>query len=148
MIETRIEMLVGGEPPTIPTSASASEAAQRLRTPDVDALVVVGPTGDVDGIVTESDIVALVAEESTHLPVSAFMSNPPVTTTPETNVLAAADRMREAGVKHLPVVADGTCRGLVSAADIAPYVSRRRLEIRWHGDPFSAPEEPDPRVAD
>jgi CBS domain-containing protein len=148
MIETRVETLLTDAPPTISKTAPAAEAAQRLRAPDTHALVVVDPTDTVVGIVTESDIVALVAEESTHLRVSAFMSASPVTTTPETNVLAAADRMRETGVKHLPVVDDGVYRGLVSASDLTPYVSRRRLRITWQGEPFTGPEETELQAAD
>ncbi|WP_089824822.1 CBS domain-containing protein [Halogranum amylolyticum] len=148
MIETRVETLLTASPPTISQTASATSAAERLRDPDTDALVVVDATDEVVGIVTGSDIVALVAEESTHLPVSAFMSGPPVTTTPETTVFAAADRMREAGVRQLPVVEDGECRGLLSASTLARYVSRRRLDITWQGDPFTPPEDPGPRTAD
>lgn len=147
MIETRVETLLT-DSPLVPESAPATEAAQCLREPAVEALLVVDATDSVVGVVTESDIVALVAEECTELPVSAFMSTPAVTTTPDVSVRAAADRMREAGVKHLPVVDDGVCRGLVSASDLAPYVSRRRLDITWQGEPFTAPEEPELQVAD
>jgi CBS domain-containing protein len=147
MIRTPVATLLRESPPTISPSTSAAEAAQRVRDPDTAALVVVDG-GTVVGLVTESDLVALVAEERTDLTVSAFMSTPPVTTPPETTVDAAADRMREAGVKHLPVVEDGTCCGLVSVTDLAPYVSRRRLGIAWQGEPFTPPELPGPRVAD
>jgi CBS domain-containing protein len=143
MIEIRIETLLTESPPLVSESTSATEAAKRLREPAVDALLVVDTTDSVVGVVTESDIVALVAEERTELPVSTFMSTPAVTTTPDVSVRTAADRMRETGVKHLPVVDDGVCRGLVSASDLAPYVSRRRLAITWQGDSFTAPEAPE-----
>ena len=148
MIETRVETLLTEFASPVSAATSSAEAAQHLRAADVHALVVVDADDDVVGVVTESDLVALVAEESTHLPVSAFMSAPPVTTTPETTVLAAAERMRETGVKHLPVVDDGVYRGLVSASDLAPYVSRRRLRITWQGEPFTAPEETELQAAD
>lgn len=153
MIETHLDGLFTDTPPTVSPTTMATEAAQHLRTPETHALVVVDETDAVVGIVTESDIVALVAEERTELTVAAFMSSPPVTTTPETSVHVAAERMRQAGVKHLPVVTDGTYRGLVSASDLVPYVSRRRLEITWQGEPFSASDvtetdDPELQVAD
>ncbi|ELY52542.1 CBS domain-containing protein [Natronolimnohabitans innermongolicus] len=110
------------------------EAAQRLRDPDVPALVVLDAESPV-GIVTESDIVAFVAETRGSHPVSAIMSAPVSTIAPSESIVTAAERMRADGVKHL-VVADGeTYRGLVSASTLAPSLSRRRLEIDWRGDP-------------
>ncbi|SFL49087.1 CBS domain-containing protein [Halogranum rubrum] len=153
MIETSLDGLFTDSSPTVSPTTMAADAAQQLRTPKTHALVVVNETDRVVGIVTESDIVALIAEERTELTVAEFMSSPPVTTTPETSVLTAAKLMRESGVKHLPVVADGSYRGLVSASDLVPYVSRRRLEITWQGEPFSASDvtetdDPELQVAD
>ncbi|WP_332897224.1 CBS domain-containing protein [Haladaptatus sp. CMSO5] len=140
MIQIYVASLAATALPTVPPTATATEAAYLLREPDVPALVVIDDTETVVGVVTEADIVALVAEESTHLPVSSFMSSPVVTVTPETSVHVAADTMQKTGVKHLPVVGDGVYRGLLSVEDIAPYVSRHRLDIEWKGETFSAPE--------
>lgn len=147
MIKTRLTTLLRNSPPTVTPSTPAVEAARRLRERAGSGLVVVDHD-TVVGVVSDSDIVALVAEECTDLPVGAFMSTPPVTASPEMTVAAAADRMREAGVRHLPVVEDGTCCGLVSANDLAPFVSRRRLGTVWEGEPFTAPEELEPQLAD
>lgn len=135
--------------PTVPPATTAAEAAQHLRRADVRA-VVVGPA--VAGIVTESDIVAVVAEGGDDPTVESFMSSPVVTVGPTTPVGLAADRMRDAGVTRLAVVngaASGSSAvrtesddggrplGLVTRADIAPYLSRHRLDVDWDGDPLS-----------
>ncbi|WP_338729951.1 CBS domain-containing protein [Haladaptatus sp. DJG-WS-42] len=148
MIQIFVASLAATALPTVPPTATAKEAAYLLREPDVPALVVVDATETVVGMVTEADIVALVATESTQLPVSGFMSNPVATVTPETSVHTAADTMQEVGVKHLPVVKNGVYHGLLSVDDIAPYVSRHRLDIVWKGDSFRAPEGTTPQPAD
>lgn len=128
--------------PTVRPNAPVSDAAEALRCPDAPAVVVVDG-GTPVGIVTESDIVAMVAETEQQPPVRSVMSAP-VTTIPATETVAeAAERMRSRGVRHLPVVDGGTYRGLVSAATLAPYLSRRRFDIEWSGEPLSIADAAD-----
>lgn len=122
--------------PTVSPDAGTVEVADHLRRADVAAVVVRDPTGIV-GVVTESDVVAVVAEGGDDPPVGAFMSTPVVTVAPSTPVGLAADRMRDAGVSRLPVVDDGACVGVVARDDLAPYLSRHRLEIDWTGEALS-----------
>ena len=119
---------------TVSPETPVSEAADQLRDANVPALVVLEDERVV-GIVTESDIVAFVAETLEPHSVEAVMSSPVTTISPGESIAAAADEMRRDGVKHLPVVSDGTYCGLVSASALAPYLSRRRLEIDWQDDP-------------
>ncbi|WP_256296623.1 CBS domain-containing protein [Haloarchaeobius salinus] len=116
---------------------SLPEAAGYLRDPDVPALVVRdGPDG-VAGIVTESDLVAAVAEEGFTLPVGEVMSTPVVTVRPTMPVGLAADRMRKAGIGVLPVVdGDGEYHGVVTRGTLAPYVTRGRLDTTWDAEPL------------
>lgn len=122
---------------TVRTETSTVEAARRLRKVDVPALVVCNGTGTIRGIVTESDIVAVVAERGGNRPVEAFMSSPVLTTNPSTPVGRAGDRMSDAGVTVLPVVEDdATTVGMITREDLAPHLSRHRLDIDWTGDPL------------
>jgi CBS domain-containing protein len=136
MIDVPVSAVMTEAAPTVPSDTTATGAARRLRRADVHAVVVSDGDGIV-GIVTESDIVAVVAEGGENPPVRSFMSAPVVTVGPTTPVGLAADRMRDAGVTRLPVVEDGTYRGLVTGADVAPYLSRHRLDVDWQGDPLS-----------
>lgn len=90
----------------------------------------------VIGIVTESDVVAFVAETLEPHPVATITSSPVSTISPGESVTTAIGTMRHEGVRHLPVVRGGIYCGLVSAATLAPYLSRRRLEIDWQDDPI------------
>ncbi|WP_121741357.1 CBS domain-containing protein [Natronorubrum halophilum] len=135
MIETPIEYVVTQTARTLEPETPVSEAASRLRDPDVSALVVLEDE-TVVGIVTESEIVAFVAETLEPHPVEAVMSSPVTTVSPSESITDAAAAMRTNGVKQLPVVEGDTYRGLVSATALAPYLSRHRLEIDWRDDPI------------
>lgn len=134
-----IELTVGDLPTdtarTTAPDTPATEAAQALRDPDVSALVVLDGER-VIGVVTESDFVALVAEDVDGCAVDAIMSTPAVTIPSTAPIAAAANRMREIGVKRLPVVDDGVYRGLVSSDTLRPYLSPHHLEIDWRREPL------------
>jgi CBS domain-containing protein len=138
MIDVPVSAVMTECAPTVPPTTTAVEAATRLRRADVCAVVVHDSSDGIVGIVTESDIVAVVAEGGENPSVESFMSTPVVTVEPSTPVGLAADRMRDAGVARLPVAGgEAGYRGLVARADVAPYLSRHRLDIDWQGDPLS-----------
>jgi CBS domain-containing protein len=136
MIDVPVSAVATQAAPTVSPHATTTEVARRLRHPDVHA-VVVSDGDEVVGIATESDVVAVVAEAGGNPPVESFMSSPVVTVGPEAPIGLAADRMRDAGVTRLPVVDGGTYLGLVTGADVAPYLSRHRLDVDWNGEPLS-----------
>lgn len=133
MIELTVDAVRLHSPRTITTGTPVSEAATSLRRADVSALPVV-VDGSVVGIVTQSDIVALVAETDDRPTVRMVMSSPVTTISPTATLSDAAETMRTAGVKHLPVVDDGNYCGLLSVRTLVPYLSRHRLEIKPHDD--------------
>jgi CBS domain-containing protein len=100
----------------------------------VPALVV--SEGDtVVGVITESDLVAMVAETDERPPVRSVMSTPATTVSTDATVFEAAETMRTAGVRHLPVVEDGVYCGLLSTTTLAPYLSRHNLDVEWTDEP-------------
>ena len=99
------------------------EAATRLRDKGIGSLVVVGD-GESVGIITESDIVAVTAEEgdTRALTVGDVMATTLVTIGPDEEIEAAVERLHTHGIKKLPVVEDGDLVGIVTTTDIARYV--------------------------
>lgn len=88
--------------------------------------VLVVEDGDIVGIVSERDIVAALHMHRDVLDCTAaqVMSAPVVTAPPETSVIAGLGVMTDRRVRHLPVVKDGRCLGLVSIGDLV----KRRIE--------------------
>lgn len=119
--------------PMVAPTATTTEAAKRLRDPETPALFV-EQDGDLLGVITESDIVATVAEGGDNPPVEAYMSTPVQSVSPTQSVGLAADRMRDTGVTLLAVI-DGGYVGFVTVGTLAPYLPRHRLEVTWDGDP-------------
>jgi len=104
-------------------------AARLLIDHDVGSVVVVDDQGRLDGILTVTDVVRIVAGEAAYgpeTPVSAVMSTDVVTVAASDSVEAAADRMVEMGHYHLPVVDGEAPIGIVTATDLAAYVSTVR----------------------
>jgi len=135
MIELTVGAVETRTPQTITPETAVSTAAELLRRPEIPALPVI-EDGSVAGIVTASDIVALVAETEDQPSISAIMSSPVSTIAPGATLLEAANCMQTAGVKHLPIVEDGVYLGLLSADTLAPYLSRHNLDIEWADDPL------------
>jgi len=118
MIDLTVETAGVRDAQYVAAATPVPAAAERLRDPDVEILVVRDDDRAVLGVVTESDVVALVAETDDLGTVARCMSSPAVTIRPTATVREAAARMCRDGVKHLPVV------------DEARRVPRRRLPGR------------------
>jgi CBS domain-containing protein len=96
-----------------------AEAARRMRTHDVSALMVKDEEKFV-GIITERDLTRAIAvgdppETST---VAGAMTDHPITVGPNTGIREAAAEMFETEVRHLPVGVDGEVVGMISLRDL------------------------------
>jgi CBS domain-containing protein len=121
--------------------------AAALRQHRVSAFPVLNETGEVIGVVSESDLLSKLAlggedhmidgilrhkqlEKARGVTAGEFMTAPPVTVSPEDTVEHAARLMYLRGVKRLPVVdADGHLAGIVSRSDVLAVYGRSDAEI-------------------
>lgn len=102
MIDRYIADLKPEFAPTVRPETPVSDVAEALCDPGASAIVVLeGET--VTGVVTASDLVAMVAETDRYPTARSIMSSPAVTATPDTTLVDAAERMRSEGVRHLVV---------------------------------------------
>lgn len=106
---------------TIAADATINDAVLLLRSKRIGALVIDRAGGEVEGILSERDIVRALAEYNTRvfdLPVSALMTRRVVTCAPEDSVSGVMAEMTARRIRHLPVVKDGALVGIVSIGDV------------------------------
>jgi chloride channel protein, CIC family len=109
---------------------------------------VVDAEGLLIGVVTRSNLIDAELDESSRAMTGELIEQPPVVARPEETCRAAAERMADAGVGRLPVVAGGTGRqlvGIITRSDLLKarlsYLDHERrrerlLQAPWQrGDP-------------
>ena len=100
---------------------TVAAAAALLHTRRVGARVVIEGDDVVVGILSERDIVRVVAEQGAaglSQPISACMTREVLFAKPTETVESLMARMTDRRVRHLPVVRDGRLVGIVSIGDL------------------------------
>jgi len=103
------------------------EVITLLAAKGVGAVVVVDASLSVLGILSERDVVRVIAQNGAAAlddPVSRFMTPKVTTVTREASVDQLMETMTQGRFRHLPVVEDGRLIGIVSIGDIV----KARLE--------------------
>ena len=109
---------------TASPSETVSAVASELHARRVGAVVVVGGEGEVVGIVSERDIVRVVAEHGAgclETPIETCMTRDVIFATPGETVDSLLSRMTDRRIRHLPVVKDGRLAGIVSIGDLVKH---------------------------
>jgi CBS-domain-containing membrane protein len=122
---------------TVRPDTPSREVAAMLRQHRVSGFPVTGDGGKVVGVVTETDLLALVAGQhhrghrAAELATAGdLMSHPAVTISPDELVKTAAGLMRKRRLQRLPVVdRDGRLAGIVSRSDVLSVFRRSDEEI-------------------
>jgi len=112
---------------TVDPGTLVEPAAERMLEGGVGSLLVVDDEGHLEGILTTTDFVSIVAERhpKDETPVSQYMTSEVVTVGAQDPIHVAADAMIENAIHHLPVVDDdGVAIGIVTTTDLAAYVSK------------------------
>ena len=120
---------------SIGSDATVLDAALLMNEHKVGSLVVTD-AGQVQGIITERDILQrIVAErrDPAQTPVAEIMTTEVMCVTPETSIEEARSVMKNRRVRHLPVVGDGRwLRGLISIGDLNAYeTSSQEVTIHY-----------------
>jgi CBS domain-containing protein len=100
---------------------SVAQVAQLLHQRRVGAMVVVEGDREVIGIVSERDIVRVVAEygdAGLGRPVSACMTRDVIFAQPDETVDSLLERMTDRRIRHLPVCVNHRLVGIISIGDL------------------------------
>lgn len=122
-------MLVGeimhSDVKTASTSDSFADVAQMMRSHGISSVVVLDGK-KLEGIVTERDIVNLVAEggdPNTTTVESGMTRGDLITVGSKTELSEAAEQMVSRNIRHLPVVDGGNVVGIVSIRDMTRWAA-------------------------
>ena len=103
---------------TLPSSATLGELLETLDDNKIGAVVVLD-VETVVGIVSERDVVHHLRQGSTpEAALTSLMSTEVLTCGTEDELTDLASTMTERRHRHLPVVEDGTLKGIVSIGDV------------------------------
>ncbi len=111
----------GRDVATINQERSVHDAVAMLKERGIGALVVVGGTGPLTGILSERDVVRAFAREGAaalDLRVAALMSTAVTTCQESTTMNELMATMTDKRIRHVPVVQGGLLVGLVSIGDV------------------------------
>lgn len=103
---------------------SIQEIATRLSQRKIGAVVIVGESGKVVGIISERDIIRLVAEHGAKalaMSASDGMTREVVSCSKTSTLEEIMDAMTHGRFRHLPVIEDGALVGIVSIGDVVKH---------------------------
>lgn len=121
MTVRRILAAKGRDVFTISPESKISDAVNVLFARRLGALVVTDAAGALVGIVSERDVVRIIATQGPAAldhPITACMSREVVTTVESATIQSVMSKMTEGRFRHLPVVEQGKLVGIVSIGDI------------------------------
>jgi CBS domain-containing protein len=114
----------GADVTTIQPTADLASAVKLLAERRIGALVVVGPDQRIAGIVSERDIIRVLAERGAaalHQTVRQVMTSTVVTCNRSETVSSIMERMTAGKFRHLPIVEENQLIGIVTIGDAVKY---------------------------
>lgn len=115
----RIQDVMSKNVVSVPKETGVAVARERLRTEEIDHLVVVDGERVV-GVVAGKDVLRI----DDNRPLSDVMSRTVVTIGPEATLRRAAGVMRGRAVGCLPVLSDGRLVGIVTTSDLLTALAK------------------------
>ncbi len=120
-IPLKVEDIMSVPPVTAPEDVTVSDVARLMYDSKIGSVLIVDNQGKLIGIVTERDITHACAMGILGKETKAFaiMTENPITATPQMPVEEAFKKMKEANIRHLPVVDEnGKPVGALSLRDV------------------------------
>ena len=123
----------GGAVTTARPETSLLEVSRKLAAKKIGALVIVGEGGSVSGIISERDIIRVIAQrgvEGLSVPVSEVMTRQVITATQSSTLDELMATMTAGRFRHLPVVENDSLIGIVSIGDVVKHhIAEVEMEV-------------------
>jgi CBS domain-containing protein len=114
----------GGNVVSIEPTATLETAVRTLAENKIGALLVLGPDRRVIGILSERDIVRVLAQHGASVlaqPLSQVMTRKVVTCSPSETIGVIMEQMTAGKFRHVPVIEQDQIVGIVSIGDVVKY---------------------------
>jgi len=121
---TTILSAKGGDVISVEPTATLETAVRTLAERRIGALLVLGPDRRVIGILSERDIVRVLAEQGAGglaQPLAQVMTRKVVTCSPSDTVDVLMERMTTGKFRHVPVVEQEKVIGVISIGDVVKH---------------------------
>jgi CBS domain-containing protein len=123
----------GGSILSVTPATLISDVIALLAEKRIGAVVVIDTDGKLVGILSERDIVRVLAAKAGaifEMTADQLMTRSPKVTTPDTTVAVAMEMMTDGRFRHLPVVEGDRLVGLVSIGDVVKArLSQQEMEV-------------------
>lgn len=111
---------------TVTPDTFVEDAAQLMLDEEIGSVVVVDDDGHLEGILTNTDFVTIVAKSKpkARTTVERYMTTDVITGRAQESIRDVADAMLDHGFHHMPVVDDdGGVIGIITTQDLTSYIS-------------------------
>lgn len=112
---------------------TVKDIAVKLATKKIGAIVIVGSSGRVEGIISERDIIRAIAdagELALRAPVADFMTRTVVSCQETTTLEELMGVMTKGRFRHLPVIEDEALVGIISIGDVVKHhIAEVEMEV-------------------
>jgi len=129
-VNESVRTIMTAQPETLPHDAHIVDALKIIVGKKIGGLPIVDDKGVLAGIVTERDVLRMLAAEHSPLFVEDAMSSSLRVTAPDSPIAVVTRDMTMFRFRRLPVVSDDVLFGIITATDIMRYLGSREVFSR------------------
>lgn len=121
-VNEELREIMTEHPVTMPVTGSITDAVDIIVNRKIGGIPITDNDGELKGIVTERDVMMVLATEHSRCRVEDIMTSSVRVTTPDTPISKVCEKMVKCRFRRLPVVTDDVLCGIVTATDIMRYL--------------------------
>jgi len=129
-VNESVRTLMTPKPETLPRNARLVDALKIIVGKKIGGLPIVEDDGTLAGILTERDVLRMLAAEHSPLTIEDVMSSSLRVTAPDSPLSEVTKDMTRFRFRRLPVISDDVLFGIITATDIMRYLGSREVFSR------------------
>lgn len=126
-VNESIRSIMTSQVTSLPDSASLQDAIDIIKGKMIGGIPILDENGALNGIVTERDVMTVLANERVTCTVEEIMSRSLRVTDPDCPIGKVTKEMTRYRFRRLPVVSDDVLYGIITTTDIMKYLGSKRV---------------------